>query len=68
VEEVVAGGVVVVAAVVVGEVVAEGRSREFFGEEVDFVQEKDLRGKKRFMDENCVRESGAYDGGLDEPS
>lgn len=45
VEEVVAREVVIVAAGKVGEVVAERRAGEFFGEEVDFVEEEDL-GKK----------------------
>ena len=47
VEEVVARGVVVVAAVVVGEVVPERRARELLREQVDLVKEQDLRVKKR---------------------
>ena len=43
VEEVVAGSVVVVAAGVVGEVVAQRGAREFLGEEVDLVEEEDLK-------------------------
>jgi hypothetical protein len=42
VEEVVAGGVVVVTAGVVGEVVTEWGAGEFVGKEIDFVEEEDL--------------------------
>ena len=42
VEEVVARGVVVVAAVVIGEVVSERRARELLREQVDLVKEQDL--------------------------
>lgn len=43
-EQVLAGSVIVVAAVEVGEVVTERRARQFLSEEINFVQEKDLRG------------------------
>jgi hypothetical protein len=41
-QQVVASGIVVVATLVVGEVVGQGRAREFLGEEIDFVEEEDL--------------------------
>lgn len=46
VEEVVARGVVVAAALVVREVVLERRARQFLGEEIDFVEEQDLCGEE----------------------
>lgn len=42
-EQVLAGSVIVVATVEVGEVVTERRARQFLSEEINFVQEKDLR-------------------------
>lgn len=43
-QQVVARRVVVRAALVVGEVLVERGAQQFLGEEVDFVQEQDLRG------------------------
>jgi len=47
-EEVVAGGVVIGAPLVVGEIVSEGRAGELLGEEIDFVQEQDLRDTRQY--------------------
>jgi hypothetical protein len=43
-EEVVVCGAVIGTSLIVGEVVLKGRTREFLGEEIDLVQEQDLRG------------------------
>jgi hypothetical protein len=42
VEQVLARSIVVVAAVEVGEVVTERRTRKLLGEEIDFIQEENL--------------------------
>jgi hypothetical protein len=47
-EEVVACGVVVGSSLIVGEIVLKRRTREFLGEEIDLVQEQDLRGRFQY--------------------
>jgi hypothetical protein len=60
-EEVVACGVVVGSSLIVGEIVLKRRMREFLGEEIDLVQEQDLRGwfqyaKGRRERDECIIE------------
>ena len=43
-EEVVACGVVIGTSLIVGEVVLKRRTRELLGEEINLIQEQDLRG------------------------
>jgi hypothetical protein len=43
-EEVVACGIAIGTFLIVWEVIRKGRTREFLGEEIDLVQEQDLRG------------------------
>ena len=67
IEEVVTGGVIIVASCVVGEIIAKRRTRELLSEEVNFVEEENLRvwgisSKKG----GCV--SGTYYRSSDKPS
>jgi hypothetical protein len=43
-EEVIAGGVVIGSSLVIGEVVLKGRAGKLLGEQIDLVQEQNLKG------------------------
>ena len=66
-QEVIARGVVTLAAVVVREVVTEWRARELIGEQVDLVQEQNLQERHVMTGKARGTGRGTYNRGFGKP-